>query len=110
MLIWCLNPLISKKLDIKVVNRGALPVGYQTDEPRLSETTAVVSGAESRVAQVVEVRAVVDLSQVRSDINETITLVPVDANGLQVRDVTVTLRKYPCCNLFRSVVVIEMWW
>lgn len=85
-----LEPLISKKFDIKVVNRGALPVGYQTDEPRLSETAAVVSGAESRVAQVVEVRAVVDLSQVRSNINETITLVPVDANGLQVRDVTVT--------------------
>ena len=85
-----LEPLTSKKFDIKVVNRGALPVGYQTDEPRLSETAAVVSGAESRVAQVVEVRAVVDLSQVRSDINETITLVPVDANGLQVRDVTVT--------------------
>jgi YbbR domain-containing protein len=85
-----LEPLISKKFDIKVVNRGALPVGYQTDEPRLSETAAIVSGAESRVAQVVEVRAVVDLSQVRSNINETITLVPVDANGLQVRDVTVT--------------------
>lgn len=85
-----LERLSNKQFDIVVVNRGALPVGYQTEEPRLSETTAVVSGAESLVSQVEEVRAVVDLSQVRSDINQVISLQPVDANGLVVRDVTVT--------------------
>lgn len=84
-----LESMINKQFDIKVFNRGALPVGYQSEEPQLSETTAVVSGASSRVVQVAEIRAVVDLSEVRSDINQTIALQPVDANGMVVRDVTV---------------------
>ena len=84
-----LELLSNLPFEIKVVSRGALPVGYQTEEPQLSETTAMVSGAKSRVDQVAEVRAVIDLSQVKSDINETVTLQPVDANGLPVRDVTV---------------------
>jgi YbbR domain-containing protein len=107
-----LEPLTSKQFDIVVVTRGALPVGYQSDEPVLSETVAVVSGAESLVAQVTEVRAVVDLSQIRSDINETITLQPVDINGLVVRDVTVTPDKITLLQTvtqrggYRNVVVI----
>mgnify|MGYP001037854123 CR=1 FL=1 len=107
-----LEPLSNKKYDIVVVTRGALPVGYQTDEPQLSETTVVVSGAESRVAQVAEVHAILDLTQVRSDINETITLQPVDANGLLVRDVTITPDKITLLQSvsqrggYRNVVVI----
>lgn len=107
-----LEPLTNKQFEILVVNRGALPVGYQTDEPKLSETMAVVSGAESRVSQVVEVRATLDLSQVRSDINQTITLQPVDANGLLVRDVVVTPDKITLLQTvsqrggYRNVVVI----
>jgi YbbR domain-containing protein len=84
-----LETLVNKQFEIKVVNRGALPVGYQSEEPQLSETNAIVSGASSRVEQVTEIRALLDLSQVRSDINQTIALQAVDANGLSVRDVTV---------------------
>ncbi len=107
-----LESLSTSQFDIQVVNRGALPVGYQTAAPKLSETTAVVSGAESRVSQVTEVRAVVDLSQVRSDINQTITLQPVDANGLTVRGVTVTPDKITLLQTvsqrggYRNVVVM----
>lgn len=106
-----LEKLSNKRFDIVVVNRGALPVGYQTEEPRLSETSAVVSGAESLVTQVAEVRALVDLSQVRSDINQTITLQPVDANGLPVREITVTPDKITLLQAvsqrggYRNVVV-----
>ncbi len=106
-----LEKLSNKRFDIVVVNRGALPVGYQTEEPRLSETSAVVSGAESLVSQVAELRAVVDLSQVRSDINQTITLQPVDANGLPVREITVTPDKITLLQTvsqrggYRNVVV-----
>lgn len=95
-----LEKLSNKQFDILVVNRGALPVGYQTEEPRLSETTAVVSGAESLVSQVTEVRAVIDLSQVRSDIDQTVTLQPVDVNGLPVRNITVIPDKI---NLLQTV-------
>lgn len=106
-----LETLVTKKFDIQVVNRGALPVGYETEEPQLSETTAMVSGAGSRVEQVAEIRAVVDLSQVRSDINQTITLQPVDVNGLLVRNVTVYPEKITLVQAvaqrggYRNVVV-----
>ena len=95
-----LEKLANKKFDIVVANRGALPVGYQTENPRLSATTAVVSGAQSLVDQVVEVRAVLDLSQVRSDIDQTITLQAVDSNGTPVREVTVIPESI---NLLQSV-------
>lgn len=106
-----LETLVTKKFDIQVVNRGALPVGYETEEPQISETTAMVSGAGSRVEQVAEIRAVVDLSQVRSDINQTITLQPVDVNGLLVRNVTVYPEKITLVQAvaqrggYRNVVV-----
>lgn len=106
-----LETLVTKKFDIQVVNRGALPVGYETEEPQISETTAMVSGAGSRVEQVAEIRAVVDLSQVRSDINQTITLQPVDVNGLLVRNVTVYPEKISLVQAvaqrggYRNVVV-----
>lgn len=106
-----LETLVNQQLEIKVVNRGALPVGYETEAPQLSETTAMVSGAASRVEQVTEIRAVVDLSQVRSDINQTITLQPVDANGLLVRNVTVYPEKITLIQAvaqrggYRNVVV-----
>lgn len=84
-----LEALSNQTFDIKVISRGALPVGYQAEEPQLSETTANVSGAKSRVDQVAEVRATLDLSQVKTDINQTITLKAVDATGTLVRGVTV---------------------
>ncbi len=84
-----LEALSTQTFEIKVITRGALPVGYQAEEPVLSETTASISGAKSRVDQVAEVRATLDLSQVKSDINQTINLQAVDSTGTLVRDVTV---------------------
>ena len=95
-----LEKMANKKFDILVLNRGALPVGYQTEDPRLSETTAVVSGAQSVVEQVAEVRAVLDLSQVRSDIDQSITLQAVDSNGIPVREVSIIPESI---NLMQSV-------
>ncbi|HPS42045.1 MAG TPA: CdaR family protein [Anaerolineaceae bacterium] len=84
-----LEALSTLSYEIKVITRGALPVGYQSEEPQLSETSATVSGAKSRVDQVAEVQAILDLSKVTSDINESIVLRPVDANGNLVQQVSV---------------------
>lgn len=84
-----LEALSTLTYEIKVITRGALPVGYQSEEPQLSETSATVSGAKSRVDQVAEVQAILDLSKVTSDINESIVLRPVDANGNLVQQVSV---------------------
>jgi len=84
-----LEALSTLSYEIKVITRGALPVGYQSEEPQLSETSATVCGAKSRVDQVAEVQAILDLSKVTSDINESIVLRPVDANGNLVQQVSV---------------------
>jgi YbbR domain-containing protein len=96
-----LEKMKSQKFDITVITRGLLPAGYQAEEPQLSETSAMVSGAGTIVDRVSQVRAVIDLSQVTEDINETITLQPVDANGVVVRNVTVYPGKI---TLIQSVV------
>ena len=88
-----LEELSTQTYDIKVITRGALPVGYQSEEPQLSESSATVSGAKSRIDQVAEVQAILDLSKVTSDITETITLRPVDANGNLVQQVSVFPQK-----------------
>jgi YbbR domain-containing protein len=84
-----LEKMSTQEFEITVVTRGLLPAGYQAEEPVLSETSVMVSGAGSKVSRVSEVRAIVDLSQVKQDINETVTLQAVDLNGITVKDVTV---------------------
>lgn len=96
-----LEKMNTQEFDITVVTRGLLPAGYQAEEPVLSETSVMVSGAGSKVSQVNEVRANIDLSQVKEDINETVTLQAVDVNGVVVRDVTVFPEKI---TLIQSVV------
>ena len=96
-----LEKIKTQEFNITVVTRGLLPAGYQAEEPELSETRVMISGAGSKVNQVSEVRAIVDLSQVKEDINETITLQPVDANGIVIKGVTVFPDKI---TLIQSVV------
>ncbi|MCL4255335.1 MAG: hypothetical protein KJ043_16365, partial [Anaerolineae bacterium] len=56
--------------------------------PIFSREEVVVSGASSRVQQVVAARAVLDLRAQRESYSADIRLVPVDANGRTVNDVT----------------------
>jgi YbbR domain-containing protein len=88
-----IEPLETQTMDIRVIYQGSLPVGFQSQEPVLSQTTASVSGAESLVNKVTEVRAVVKLTDVKTNINQMVTLIPVNANGQTVTGVTVSPEK-----------------
>jgi YbbR domain-containing protein len=88
-----LEPLATSEFEIKVINQGSLPVGYQSEVPVLSNTTATVSGARSRVARVVEIRAIINLADVTSDISKAITLQPLDSSGVLVKGVNVSPEK-----------------
>jgi YbbR domain-containing protein len=50
----------------------------------------MISGAKTYVDKVVEVRAVVKLTDAKTDISQIITLVPVDANGTTVKEVSLS--------------------
>ncbi|HJP87765.1 MAG TPA: CdaR family protein [Candidatus Limnocylindrales bacterium] len=60
---------------------GPIPSGLDIGEPVVDATTATVTGPQSVVAKVTEVHAnvVVDASGI--DVNQMVTLVPVDSNG-----------------------------
>ena len=85
-----MDQLETRQFDIRVINQGTLAVGYQSNPPVLSETTVLVSGAKSYVDTIDEVRAVVKLTDVKSDISQTVILQPVDVNGLTVKEVSLT--------------------
>jgi YbbR domain-containing protein len=71
----------SKTVPIRAVLLDPIPSGLDVGDPVVDGATATVSGPQSVVDQVTEVRAriVVDASGI--DINQLVTLLPVDANG-----------------------------
>ncbi len=88
-----MEPLATQEFEIRLINQGSLAVGYQSNPAELSTTTVLVSGAKSYVEKVNEVRAVVKLTDVKADINQTVTLQPVDVNGSLVKDVSLSPEK-----------------
>jgi len=85
-----LEQVFSKSFTINVVQPSTPAVGYEADEPVLSTQTATVSGPSSRVEQVNEVRAVLDISQARENIDRNIPLTALDENGLPVSGVSIS--------------------
>lgn len=85
-----LEALASRSFPIRLVQRGDLAVGFQAETPRLSQTSATVSGPESLVNQVEEVRAVLDINAADQSINRSIVLQAVDAKEMVVNGVTIS--------------------
>ena len=88
-----METLLTSEFDIRLINQGNLAVGYQSNPAELSETTVLVSGAKSFVEQVAEVRAVLKLTDVKTDIDQTVALQPVDVNGSLVKNVSLSPEK-----------------
>ncbi|MGA9531124.1 MAG: CdaR family protein [Anaerolineales bacterium] len=76
-----LEPTASKEFSIELNSIGEPAVGYRANEAVIDPTTAVVSGPSPAVGQVDRVIAQLDLSGRSQDINEVLTLQPVDSNG-----------------------------
>jgi YbbR domain-containing protein len=85
-----IESLMTRTMDIRVIYQGSLPIGFQAEDPVLTPTTVTVSGAESIVKSITEVRAVVKLTDVKTSIHQTLSLVAVNANGQVVSDVSIT--------------------
>jgi YbbR domain-containing protein len=83
-----LEPLLNRSLPISLVMRGDPAVGFRADTPVLNKTNTTISGPESTVKRVVDVRAILDQSQAHEDIEQTVTLQALDNNELPVSGVT----------------------
>jgi YbbR domain-containing protein len=79
-----------KPLEINVT--AAPPVDFAYDPPQADMLQAAVTGASSKVNQVVAVRAQLDLSNRRNPLDIVTPLVPIDVQGNRVNDVTVEPR------------------
>jgi YbbR domain-containing protein len=83
-----LDLLLNKSMPIKLEIRGEPAVGFMAETPILSKSSVTISGSETLVKRVVEVKAVLDLAQVKEDIERTLSLQALDVNGLPVNGIT----------------------
>jgi YbbR domain-containing protein len=70
-----------------VVNRGSVPEGLEVGEATVEPTTVEVSGPASVVEKVVSARADVVIQSTGIDVDQDVTLVPVDGLGNAVSPV-----------------------
>ncbi len=85
-----LEVLSSHSFPIQITERGEPGVGYEAAEPTINPTVANVSGPESLVKKVTEVRAVLDLNNATEDIERSLVLQALDANESVVNGLTIT--------------------
>ena len=84
-----LENLVNRFVPVQLIQRGEVAVGYQAAIAILSQTTVRVSGPESRVKQVQDVKAILDLNLAHENINRSLNLEAVDADGNPVGGVKI---------------------
>jgi YbbR domain-containing protein len=106
-----LDRLVSRQKPIRVEVTGSPARGYQAGDPVLDINTATVTGAESKVNQVIALSARLDIANATETIDAELNLRPVDESGTLVTGVQVSPDKVkvsqPITLLggFRNVVV-----
>ncbi len=83
-----LEPIVSRQIPVNIHIIGEPPADLRREDPIPEIAQVRVSGAQSRVEQVVAAVGEINLTDVRTSIDEIITLVPVNSEGQQVQDVT----------------------
>jgi YbbR domain-containing protein len=82
-----LEVLMNKTIPITLSVRGDPAVGFRADTPELTRTETTISGPETSVKRVAEIRAILDQTQAQEDIEQTVTLLALDSNELPVSGV-----------------------
>ena len=83
-----LEKLVSRSVPVRIIQRGELSVGFQSDPPVPSQGEVNVTGPATAVGLVESAQAILDISQVQESINRSLDLVPVDATDQRVSGVT----------------------
>jgi YbbR domain-containing protein len=83
-----LDPLVTREVPVDV-DLGTVPPGLDVREPVVSQDPVMVSGPDSAVRTVAAALAQVRLDPSGIDVNETVGLQPVDAQGVVVGGVDV---------------------
>jgi len=85
-----IEEIYSESFKIDLVQPSSPAIGYEAENPILGKETATINGPASLVDQVVGIQAVLDISQAKENIDETLALKAVDENGLLVSGVSIS--------------------
>jgi len=85
-----LEALATRTVPSELQEEGEPAVGFQIGTPVLEVQSATVSGPLDAVDGVAEVRAILDLTDAKEDIQRQIPLVAVDEDGRVINEVTIT--------------------
>ncbi len=85
-----LEAAISKELNVSIVRHGEPAVGFRSDNPQVSPTSAQVIGPRSAVDQVDHIQVDVDLTGRSQAFTQDVSLQALDAEGQPVTGVTMT--------------------
>jgi YbbR domain-containing protein len=92
-----LEAIASQTFPVRLIQRGEIAVGFQADRPVIDQRTVTVTGPQSAVERVAEVRAILDLNRASESIERSLNLIAVDAaegivTGVNLNPSQVTLR------------------
>jgi YbbR domain-containing protein len=84
-----IDRMASRIMSVHVQLAGNLAPGFQAGTPSLTPETVSVSGPESTVDRVAQVVATVDVEGLRSAMDQSVELVPLDTDGTVVGGVAI---------------------
>ncbi len=84
-----LEKLVTTNLPVELTLNGEPAIGYKAGDVILDPADVVVSGPESFVAQVKHVRANLDITNARQDVETTLSVQAITESGLAVGGVSV---------------------
>lgn len=87
---FTLEPLITKTLDVDMSITGEAAIGYQVGESSLEPGSVVVSGAESKVKEVMRARIAVNMNGIRENFDQMLKVEALDERGQPVTGVSIS--------------------
>jgi YbbR domain-containing protein len=85
-----LDSIITEQFPIQVNMLGNPAIGFDVETPELAQDTVIISGPESVVSSVSKVITEVSIVDVSEDIQRTVDLVALDAQGNQIEGLSMT--------------------
>ena len=76
-----LEPLATRAFPVELNVTGEPAVGYQAGDASIDPEEVVVSGPQSQVERVQQIRVPINLVAVRESVDQTVTVQPLDENG-----------------------------
>jgi YbbR domain-containing protein len=85
-----LETLATRTLPVSLVVNGNPAIGFELGIPSLSQGYVTVSGPDLLVQQIYKMGATINANQAQVDIQQTVTIQPLDINGNPINGLTIT--------------------